>query len=151
MLLFAAAQSQPRYLCEGWVWQKHSPCFLLCREDEARGADLQHHRKAVLGSSLSFSGLGGSVWPSTCNLITCLCWGLQGSSAPPVQHVQLKPGYAESPLGLEKLVPGDRSSQAAVQPVIQHPDQRLHLGSWFPCPSAVTLQLLDSAWPWKRV
>ena len=104
-------------------------------------------RNAVLSPSLSFSGPGGSVWPSACNLITCLCWGLEGSSAPSVQHVQLKPGHAESPLGLEKLVPAGHSCQVC----IQHPDQRFHLGSLLLCPNAVTLQLLDSTWPWDRV
>lgn len=44
MLLFSAAQSLPKYLSEGQVWQKHSPfLFRHCGEDGVHGADLGHH------------------------------------------------------------------------------------------------------------
>lgn len=91
-------------------------------------------RNPVLGSPLSFSGLGGSVWPSACNLITWLMLGAGGRLSPPVQHVQLNPEHAESPLGLEKLVPAGHRCQVCVH----HPDQGFHLGSLLLCPDAVT-------------
>lgn len=96
---------------------------------------------AVLSFSLSFNGLCGCVWPSACNLITELMLGAGASSAPPPRATCAAKTWAC------RVFSGAGEACSCLSQLPGVCDQGFYLGSLLLCPSAVTLQLLDSVWP----